>query len=65
MKVYDYNDQGSTFIGCMEGSVMDKNENPNVLCFMRHTYNTGSVDWDLLKDFYEEHKDAFRAVGIE
>ena len=70
MKVYDYNEkmegkEMTTFCGCMENSVMDKNDSPNVLCYMRHTYNTGSIDWEVVKQFYEEHKDAFGAVGIK
>ena len=64
MLVYDYTSKSNDFFGCTGNSVMNNNKDPNIFCFMRHTYNTEKVDWGKVKEFYEEHKDAFRAVGL-
>lgn len=66
LKVFMFNDGSHHFDNCVSGnSIMEDNENPNIKCFIRHSYQNLNINWDAVKNFYEENKDAFRNVGIE
>lgn len=67
LKVYSYgNEDDHTFDTCInKNGVMTNNKDPNVLCYLRHTYKNLHINWSSINQFYEENKDAFGKLGIK
>ena len=66
LKVVDYNYDSDYFKMCVDKNcVMKNNKNPNLICFIRHTYKSKNINWATVKKIYEENKDAYRNSGIE
>ena len=66
LKVFMFSEKNDEFNICLdEKGVMKNNKDPNILCYLRHTYKNKNINWATVKQFYEENKDAFRRVGIE
>lgn len=63
LKVYMYSKETFIFEGCVSGA-MEKNDNPNILCFTKYWAKKNPVNWKELSKFLEEHRNEFKKAGV-